>query len=253
MPENSAGAVAAFAAGKTDLVLFSRSGVKPAVDKTATVAPSASVVGNVTIAAGCYVGHGAVIESSGPLVELDAGVLVTANAVIRSTGGRHRPSFPMTISANTLLGPQSVLIGCHIGADCYVATAVIVFQGADVGDGSRLGAGSIVHARVVLPAASRVGFRQVAAPGGGGGVRVTSDLDEARSLVGQADFEIHVGNILRTSSSGVVRLSAERARNRRRRRNILHLGRRLQPASAGEARLYSAGSRNFARNRAARQ
>ena len=143
-------------------MLFSRNGVKPAVDKTATVAPSASVVGNVTIAAGCYVGHGAVIESSGPLVELDAGVLVTANAVIRSTG-------------------------CDIGADCYVATAVIVFQGADVGDGSRLGAGSIVHARAVLPAASRVGFRQVAAPDDGG-VRVTSDLDEARSLVGQADF-----------------------------------------------------------------
>ena len=168
-------------------MLFSRNGVKPAVDKTATVAPSASVVGNVTIGAGCYVGHGAVIESSGPLVELDAGVLVTANAVVRSTGGRHRPSFPMTIGANTLVGPQSVLIGCHIGADCYVATAVIVFQGADVGDGSRLGAGSIVHARAVLPAASRVGFRQVAAPDGGG-VRVTSDLDEARSLVGQADF-----------------------------------------------------------------
>jgi len=169
-------------------VLFSRNGVKPEVDETATVAASASVVGNVTIAAGCYVGHGAVIESSGPPVELGAGVLVTANAVVRSTGGRHRPAFPVTIGADTLVAPQSVLIGCSIGADCYVATAVIVFQGAAVGDGSRLGAGSIVHAGAVLPAASRVGFRQVAAPGGGGGVRVTSDLDEARSLVGQADF-----------------------------------------------------------------
>jgi carbonic anhydrase/acetyltransferase-like protein (isoleucine patch superfamily) len=168
-------------------VLFSRNGVKSAVDETATVAASASVVGNVTIAAGCYVGHGAVIESSGPPVELGAGVLVTANAVVRSTGGRHRPAFPVTIGTDTLVAPQSVLIGCRI-ADCYVATAVIVFQGADVGDGSRLGAGSIVHAGAVLPAASRVGFRQVAAPDGGGGVRVTSDLDEARNLVGQVDF-----------------------------------------------------------------
>src|SRR2546423_1148843 len=79
--------------GKTELIFFSRNGVKPAVDETATVAASASVAGNVTIAAGCYVGHGAVIESSGPPVELGPGVLVTANAVIRSTGGRHRPAF----------------------------------------------------------------------------------------------------------------------------------------------------------------
>jgi carbonic anhydrase/acetyltransferase-like protein (isoleucine patch superfamily) len=55
---------------KTDLVLFSGNGVKPSVDETATVAPSTSVVGNVTIGAGCHIGHGAVVESSGPPVEL---------------------------------------------------------------------------------------------------------------------------------------------------------------------------------------
>jgi carbonic anhydrase/acetyltransferase-like protein (isoleucine patch superfamily) len=168
-------------------VLFSRNGLKPAVDATATVAPSASVVGNVTVGAGCYIGHGAVVESSGPPVELGSGVLLMANTVIRSTGGRHRPAFPVTVGANSLVGPQSALIGCRIGADCYVATAVIVFQGAEVGDGTRVGAGSIVHAGAQLPPASRVGFRQVAAPDGTG-VRVTSDLDEARRLVGQADF-----------------------------------------------------------------
>ena len=169
------------------LVLFSRNGVKPAVDATATVAPSATVVGNVTVGARSYIGHGAVVESSGPPVELGSGVLVMANTVIRSTGGRHRPPFPVTVGANSLVGPQSALIGCRIGADCYVATAVIVFQGAEVGDGTRVGAGSIVHAGALLPPASRVGFRQVAVRDDTG-VRVTSDLDEARRLVGQADF-----------------------------------------------------------------
>ena len=168
-------------------MLFSRDGRTPAVHDNATVAASASVVGNVTIGAGCYVDYGAVVESSGPPVTLGNGVVVIANAVIRSTGGRHRPPFPVTIDDNTLVGPQSVLIGCRIGADCYVATAVIVFQDADVGDGTRLGAGSIVHAGAVLPPASRVGFRHVAAPDGDQ-VRITSDVDEARGLVGQADF-----------------------------------------------------------------
>jgi carbonic anhydrase/acetyltransferase-like protein (isoleucine patch superfamily) len=183
-------------------VLFSRSGVKPAVDEAAAVAPSASVIGNVTIGAGCYIGHGAVVESSGPPVELGAGVLVMANAVIRSTGGRYRPAFPVSVGANSLVGPQTALIGCRVGADCYVATAVIVFQGAEVGDGTRVGAGSIVHAGAVLPPASRVGFRQVAAPDGTG-VRVTSDLDEARGLVGQADF---FGNVFDAREDDMVTL-----------------------------------------------
>lgn len=168
-------------------MLFSRDGAEPVVHDGATVAPTASIVGNVTIGAGCYVDYGAVIESSGPPVEIADGVVVMANAVIRSTGGRHRPPFPVVVGANSLVGPQSVLIGCRIGADCYVATAVIVFQGAEVGEGTRLGASSIVHARTALPPASRVGMRQVAAPDGTG-VRVTSDVNEARSLVGTADF-----------------------------------------------------------------
>jgi len=40
-----------------------------------------------------------------------------------------------------------------------------------------------------------VGFRHVAAPDGSGGVRVTSDLDEARSLVGSVDFFGNVFNV----------------------------------------------------------
>ncbi len=183
-------------------MLFSRNDMTPSVDASATVAPSASVVGNVTIGAGCYVDYGAVVESSGPPVALGDGVLVMANAVIRSTGGSRRPPFPVTIGANTLVGPQSTLIGCRIGADCYVATAVIVFQGADVGDGSRLGAGAIVHARAVLPPASRVGFRHIAAPDGSG-VRVTSDIDEARALVGPADF---FGNVFDVHEADAVTL-----------------------------------------------
>jgi carbonic anhydrase/acetyltransferase-like protein (isoleucine patch superfamily) len=186
-------------------VLFSRNGLTPAVDATASLAPSASIVGNVTIGAGCYIGHGAVVENSGPPVELGAGVLVIANTVIRSTGGRHRPEFPVTIGANSLVGPQSALIGCRVGADCYVATAVIVFQGAEIGDGTRVGAGSIVHAGTLLPPASRVGFRQVAAPGGTG-VRITSDLDEARRLVGQADF---FGNVFDAREHDTVALHRE--------------------------------------------
>jgi carbonic anhydrase/acetyltransferase-like protein (isoleucine patch superfamily) len=68
-----------------------------------------------------------------------------------------------------------------------VATGVIVFQGALVGDGTRLGAGSIVHIGTVLPGESRVGLRHVAVATEEGAL-VTWDLDEARKAIAEADF-----------------------------------------------------------------
>jgi hypothetical protein len=77
--------------------------------------------------------------------------------------------------------------GCHIGSYCYVATAAIVLQGASVGSYSRLGVGSIVHAKTALPKGTRVGMRHVAAPGPAGFVS-TADVEVARQAVGAAGF-----------------------------------------------------------------
>jgi carbonic anhydrase/acetyltransferase-like protein (isoleucine patch superfamily) len=113
--------------------------------------------------------------------------VVVAGAVVRSVGGGSRPAFPVRIGPGTLVGPQCALIGCSIGADCYVATGVVAFQGSTVGDASRLGAGSIVHVRSELPAASRVGMRCMAIPREGGTL-VTSSVDEAREALADANF-----------------------------------------------------------------
>jgi hypothetical protein len=69
-----------------------------------------------------------------------------------------------------------------------VATGVMVFQGAVVGAGSRLGAGSIVHINTALPAGSRVGLRHYAVPDGNGQAVITPDLGRARPLLARADF-----------------------------------------------------------------
>ncbi len=102
--------------------------------------------------------YGAVIASSGPPVALGPGVVVMANATIRSVGGEHRPAFPVEVGADSLIGPLAALTGCTVGEACYLATGVMVFHGATVGDGSRLGAGSIVHTGAQLPPGSRVGM-----------------------------------------------------------------------------------------------
>jgi carbonic anhydrase/acetyltransferase-like protein (isoleucine patch superfamily) len=173
-------------------VLVERNDVSPIVARDARIAESAQVIGNVLIGEGCVVGHGAVIESSGPEVRLDAGVVVMSGAVVRSVGGVHRPAFPVRVGAETLVGPLAALAGCLIEDACYVATGVMVFQDVVVGEGTRLGAGSIVHVGTRLPPASRVGLRHYAVPGEDGEAVITADVEEARRHLAGADFFGHV-------------------------------------------------------------
>src|SRR6266536_2565740 len=140
-------------------MLFERNGTRPTVDPAALLAPSASIVGDVTIGAGSYIDHNVVIESSGAPVTLEDEVVVFAGSVLRSVGGASRPGFELTIGAHSLVAPQCTLTGCQIGRDCYLATGVIVLQVASVGDGSRLGIGAIVHVGTALPTLARVGLR----------------------------------------------------------------------------------------------
>jgi carbonic anhydrase/acetyltransferase-like protein (isoleucine patch superfamily) len=168
-------------------VLVERSGEAPRIHEGARVASSASIVGNVQIGARTYVDHGAVIESSGPLVEIADEVIVFAGAVIRSVGGRSRPAFPVRIGPRTLVSPLCVLTGCEVGANCYVATGAILLQGATLSDHVRVGAGAVVHASTVLPERARVGMRHVAVPTTEGYLS-TGDVERAREAVAAMDF-----------------------------------------------------------------
>ena len=132
-------------------MFVSRNGIAPRVDPSARVAPTASIVGDVTVGAGCYIDYGVVIASSGPPVVLGEGVSVLANAVMRSVGGHGRPAFPVGIGDECIIAPQVALAGC-------------------------------------LDHSSRVGLHGTAAPDGEHGVLVTTDIEAARDAIARADF-----------------------------------------------------------------
>jgi carbonic anhydrase/acetyltransferase-like protein (isoleucine patch superfamily) len=168
-------------------MLIIRNSQSPAVHPTAIVASSAQIIGNVSIGPSCYIDYNAVIESSDAPIEIADHVIVLANSVIRSTGGIHRPAFPVRIEDHTLISPSCSLVGCRIGQNCYIATGVMVFQGVQIGHDSRISAGAIVHLKTMLPPHSRVGLRHIAAPTPDGCL-ITADIQAAREQIAQADF-----------------------------------------------------------------
>ena len=169
------------------MVLVARSGISPSVAAAARIAPSAQLVGDVRVGAGCVIDYGAVVLCSGPPVVIGAGSVVMANAVIRSSGGSHRPGFAANIGEDVLVGPLSSLVGCTIQDAVYIATGVMVFQDVVVGRASRLGAGSIAHVGARLPPGSRVGMRQYAVADEHETV-ITGGLERARAALSRADF-----------------------------------------------------------------
>src|SRR5215211_8255496 len=168
-------------------MLIARDGQAPQIAPDALIAASAQIIGNVRIAAGAYVDHGVVIESSGPPVEIREAAVLFAGAVVRSVGGLSRPAFPVRIGERTLVSPSCVLTGCQVGRNCYIATGAIVLQGATIGDHVRVGAGAIVHATTTLPDNARVGMRHVAVPSPEG-FTSTADIESARRHVAAVDF-----------------------------------------------------------------
>jgi carbonic anhydrase/acetyltransferase-like protein (isoleucine patch superfamily) len=169
------------------MMLVTRNGQAPSVDPDASIAASATIVGHVRIGARAYIDHGTVIASGGPPIEIGNETIVLAGTVIRSVGGTRRPAFPVEIGPGTLVSPSCVLTGCRIGANCYLATAVTVLQGAALGNHVRVGAGAIVHATTEVPDLERVGMRHVAVPTPDGFLS-TADIEEAREAVAEMDF-----------------------------------------------------------------
>ena len=152
----------------------------PRVDPDAYVAPTAVLSGQVRVGPGSCVLHGAVLSADGGAVEIGANSVIMEHAVLRGT-----PRHPLTIGDHVLAGPHSYLSGCTIGAEVFIATGAMVFNGAQMGRASSVALGGAVHIGCVVPPETRIPIGWVAVgnpaqlhpPGEAGEIR--AGLDEA--------------------------------------------------------------------------
>jgi len=131
---------------------------------SAFVAPTAVLVGDVSLAAGANVWYMAVLRGDmGPIVvnersNIQDGVVVHADE-----------GFPCLIGKQVVVGHGAVLHGCRIDDDSLVGIGALVLNGATVGAGSVIGAGALITEGSVIPPGSLV----YGVPG-----RVTGLVDE---------------------------------------------------------------------------
>ena len=125
---------------------YSYEGLVPVVDPTAFVHPTAVLIGDVIVGAGCYVGPGASLRGDFGRVILKDGSNLQDNCVMHSFPGQDA-----VIEEDGHVGHGAVLHGCVIGREALIGMNAVVMDGAEIGAGSFVGAMSFVRAGMIVP------------------------------------------------------------------------------------------------------
>ncbi|MGH3562609.1 MAG: gamma carbonic anhydrase family protein [Mycobacterium sp.] len=126
--------------------LFSFEGRSPTIDPTAFVAPTATLIGDVTIEAGASVWFNAVLRGD------DAPIIVRAGANVQDGSVLHAPpGVPVDIGAGATVAHMCVIHGVHVGAEALIANHATVLDGAVIGARSLIAAGAVVVGGTKIP------------------------------------------------------------------------------------------------------
>jgi carbonic anhydrase/acetyltransferase-like protein (isoleucine patch superfamily) len=119
--------------------LYAFEGKTPTVHPTAFVAPTATVVGDVTIEENASVWYGAVLRGDfGPIV-------VRAGANVQDGSVLHSPvDVVCEIGAGATIGHACVVHSATIGEEALIGNGSTVLDGASVGARTLVAAGSVV-------------------------------------------------------------------------------------------------------------
>lgn len=126
-------------------------GVEPEVDATSFVAPTASVIGRVTLAANASVFYGAVLRGDIDSISIGAGSNVQDNVSMHTDVG-----IKLTVGSGVSVGHNAVVHGCTVEDDCLIGMGAIILNHAVIGAGSLVAAGAVVLEGTVIPPGSLV-------------------------------------------------------------------------------------------------
>ena len=126
--------------------IYEFEGIKPVVDPSAFVHPTAVLIGDVIIGAQCFVGPCAVLRGDIGRLEMKNGSNLQDTCVVHSF-----PGDDTIIEENCHIGHGAVLHGCLVGKNALVGMNAVIMDGAVIGENSFVAAMAFVKAEMVVP------------------------------------------------------------------------------------------------------
>ena len=118
----------------------------PDVDASAYVTDSASVIGQVHLAANTSIWFGAALRGDNELISIGEGSNVQECAVLHTDMG-----YPLVVGKNVTIGHQAMLHGCTVGDGSLIGIQAVVLDGAVIGKNCLVAAGALVTSGKEFP------------------------------------------------------------------------------------------------------
>src|SRR5246127_1620673 len=126
--------------------LFSFEGRSPRVDPTAFVAPTATLIGDITVEAGASVWFNAVLRGDYGPIMVREGANVQDGSVLHAP-----PGIPVDIGPGATIAHMCCIHGVHVGAEALIANHCTVLDGAIIGARTLVAAHSLVVGGTKIP------------------------------------------------------------------------------------------------------
>lgn len=152
-------------------------GRTPKLHAESWVAPNASIIGDVSLAARASVWYSATLRAEMEPIEVGFGTNIQDGVTVHTD-----PEFPVSIGSGVSVGHNAVLHGCTVEDGVLVGMGAIVLNGAVIGAGSLIAAGALVPQGMVIPPKSLV----AGVPG-----RVRRELSDAEVAANQYNSEVY--------------------------------------------------------------
>ena len=130
---------------KPALRVWSINGVTPVVDPTAFVHPSAVLIGDVVVGAGCYVGPSACLRGDFGRLEMRAGANVQDCCVLHGF-----PGTDTVVEEDGHIGHGAILHGCVVGRNALIGMNAVINDNAVIGESAIVAAMAFVKAGMVV-------------------------------------------------------------------------------------------------------
>lgn len=172
------------------MTVYAFEGVVPVIDPQAYVHPTAVLIGDVIIGAGCYVGPGAVLRGDFGRIEMKPRSNLQDNCVMHSA-----PDFDCMLEEEAHVGHGAVIHCAHIGRDAMIGIHAMVM------DTARVGAETVVAANAFVKVAEVVPERVLVAGTPARVIRSLNDADVAWKRRGTA---LYIELAKRALAGGIV-------------------------------------------------
>ena len=128
------------------LTVWSIDGAIPVVDPSAYVHPTAVLIGDVIVGAGCYVGPTACLRGDFGRLEVRAGANIQDSCILHAY-----PGVGTIVGEDGHIGHGAILHGCTTKRNALVGMNAVINDGAVIGESAVVAAMAFVKAGMVVP------------------------------------------------------------------------------------------------------